>query len=52
VKERYKVLLPISLEEHGGAIHQPGDEVELDAETALLYAHALQRLETEIEEGK
>lgn len=36
--KRYQVLLPIDV---GGAIHHPGEVIDLDEETAAAYAHAL-----------
>ena len=38
MQERYRVTLPIDI---GGRIYQFGETVELDAETAAAYAHAL-----------
>ncbi len=43
---KYKVILPIDVD---GRIYHYGDIVELDLDTAVLYAHALIAQE---EEGK
>lgn len=36
---KYRVTLPCDFGD--GTVHQPGDVVELETETAILYAHAL-----------
>jgi hypothetical protein len=36
---KYRVTLPVAFED--GIVHQPGEVVELETKTAILYAHAL-----------
>jgi hypothetical protein len=42
--KRYRVTLPIDV---GGTIYHPGAAVDLDAETAAAYAHALEPVKEE-----
>jgi hypothetical protein len=42
MKEKYRVLLPIAV---GEAVYHYDQVVELDAETAKAYSHALVRVE-------
>ncbi len=46
MKEHYRVLLPIDVD---GEIYQYDQVVELDAATAKQFAHALVRVEAQIE---
>lgn len=39
MKQKYRVTLPIDLTD--GVVHQAGEIVELDLETATAYRHAL-----------
>lgn len=47
MKKAYTVVLPIEV---AGIIYQHGATVELDDETAVLYAHALRAVTEEKEE--
>lgn len=47
MKKRFRVLLALDLGD--GVVHQHGEVLELDAEQAAAYSHALMRVEEESE---
>lgn len=48
LKARYRVIMPVDFDD--GVTHQPGEIMELDLDTAIKYALALQTTEEDVAE--